>query len=86
EFTRDDVNGLRVRAGQELTRFTLHPGEEVRSPLIVMQFWKGDRLRAQNIWRRWMIELNLPKPFGKPVVPQMAGCSSHQFGEMIHAN
>jgi len=86
EFTRDEVNGLRVRAGQELTHFKLHPGEEVRSPLIVMQFWKGDRVRAQNIWRRWMLEHNLPKPFGKPVVPQMAGCSSHQFGEMIHAN
>ncbi len=45
EFTRDDGAGLRVRGGQELTRFKLHPGEEVRSPLAVLQFWKGDWIR-----------------------------------------
>jgi hypothetical protein len=38
---------LRVVAGQELTHFTLYPGEEVRSPLMVLQFWRGDRLEAQ---------------------------------------
>jgi len=82
EFTRDESVGLRIRAGQELTRFRLRPGEEVRTPLIVMQFWKGDRIRAQNIWRRWMFAHNLPKP----LAPQMAACSSHQYGEMINAN
>ena len=30
QFTRDAGNGLHVRGGQELTRFTLHPGEEAR--------------------------------------------------------
>lgn len=86
EFKRDEGNGLQVRAGQELTHFTLHPGEEVRTPLIVLQFWKGDFIRAQNIWRRWMLAHNLPRPGGKPVAPQIAACSSHQFGEMINAN
>jgi len=86
QFTRDEVNGLRVRAGQELTHFRLHPGEEVRTPLIVLQFWQGDRLRAHNLWRRWMLTHNLPRPYGKPVGPHMAACSSHQFGEMINAN
>ncbi len=86
EFTRDEGIGLRIRAGQELTSFRLHPGEEVRTPLIVMQFWKGDRIQAQNIWRRWMFAHNLPCPGGKPLAPQMAACSSHQYGEMIHAN
>jgi alpha-galactosidase len=86
EFARDEANGLRVRAGQELTHFTLHPGEEVRTPLIVLQFWQGDRIAAHNVWRRFMLAHNLPRPFGKPVAPRMAACSSHQFGEMIHAN
>jgi alpha-galactosidase len=40
EFARDEGVSLRVRAGQELTRFRLRPGEEVCTPLIVMQFWK----------------------------------------------
>ena len=61
-FTRDKENRLRIRAGQELTHFKLLPGEEVRTPLIVLQFWKGDWIRAQNVWRRWMMAHNMPKP------------------------
>ena len=86
QFTRDQTSGLRITTGQEKTRFKLHPGEEVRTPLIVLQFWQGDWIRAQNLWRRWMIEHNLPRPGGQLPPVQMAACSSHQFGEMIHAN
>ncbi len=85
-FERDSALGLRVRAGQELTHFLLHPGEEVRTPLSVVQFYRGDRVRAQNIWRRWMLAHNLPRPGGKLPPAQLAACSSHQYGEMIHAN
>ena len=86
DFVRDGSKGLRIQAGQELTHFTLHPGEEVRSPLMVLQFYKGDRIRAQNIWRRWMIAHNLPRPGGKLPPPQLAASSSRQYGEMIGAN
>ncbi len=86
QFLPDKANGIRVRAGQELTHFKLHPGEEVRTPLIVLQFWQGDRVHAQNVWRRWMIAHNLPRPGGKLPVPMLEGCSSHQFAEMIKAN
>ena len=63
---------MRIRAGQELTHFKLLPGEEVRTPLMVLQFWKGDRIRAQNVWRRWMLAHNLPRPGGKLPPPQFA--------------
>ncbi|MBN1418689.1 MAG: alpha-galactosidase [Planctomycetes bacterium] len=88
QFACDADRGLRVTAGQETTEFTLRPGEEVRTPLIVLQPWKrGDWIDAQNAWRRWMIRYNLPRPGGElPPVPQLAACSSHQFAEMIHAN
>jgi len=86
EFARDGGNGLQLRAGQELTRLSLRPGEEIRTPLIVMQFWKGDWLRAQNLWRRWMVAHNLPRINGQPPHPLLTPCSSHQFGEMIQAN
>ncbi|MBN2311710.1 MAG: NPCBM/NEW2 domain-containing protein [Candidatus Hydrogenedentes bacterium] len=87
QFTRDEGNGLRLRAGQELTHFTLLPGEEVRTPMIVLQFWKGDRFHAQNVWRSWMLAHSLPRPGDAlPPVPELAACSSHQFGEMINAN
>jgi len=81
-FKRDGSNGLRVRSGQELTHLCLRPGEEIRTPLIVIQFWKGDRINAQNIWRQWMLKHNLPNPPSH----QLAACSSHQYAEMIHAN
>ena len=85
-FTRDEGAVLRVSAGQELTHFTLHPGEEVRSPLVVLQFWKGDRIDAQNTWRRWMIAHNVPRPGGQLHPAHLSGCSSHFFNEMVAAD
>jgi len=82
KFTGDSLNSLRVQAGQELTHFRLLPGEEIRTPLIVVQFWKGDRIHSQNIWRQWMMKHNLPNPPSH----EMTACSSHQYGEMINAN
>ncbi len=87
QFTRDEGEGVRLRAGQELTHFKLLPGEEIRTPMIVLQFWKGERLHAQNVWRAWMIAHTIPRPGGKlPPLPQLCACSSHQFAEMINAN
>lgn len=75
-FNRDAGNGLRIVGGQEKTHFTLHPGEEVRTPLVALQFYQGaDTVRAQNIWRRWMIAHNLPRPGGKPFPPIMSASS-----------
>jgi alpha-galactosidase len=82
---RDAKNGIQVSAGQELTHFSLLPGEEVRTPLIVLQFWNGDWLDAQNIWRRWMLAHNVPRPNGKLPPPQMAGNTSREFVEMTEA-
>jgi len=85
-FRRDASIGLRIQGGQELTHFKLHPGEEVRTPLVVLQFWgDGDWIRAQNVWRRWMVAHNVPRPGGKLQPPHLAACSSHQFAEMQNA-
>lgn len=86
EFARDEGRGLRLRAGQELTRFKLLPGEEVRSPLIVLQFWRGNWIRAQNIWRRWMMAHSMPRPGGQLPQPQLLASSSRQYDEMIKAS
>ena len=65
-FTRDEARGLRIRAGQELTRLYLKPGEEIRTPLIALLFWQGaDVVEAQNLWRRWYVEHNMPRVAGK---------------------
>jgi alpha-galactosidase len=86
EFARDQGNGLQIRAGQELTRFKLLPGEEVRTPLTALLFWKGDWLRAQNLWRRWMMAHSMPKPGGRLPQPQLLASSGRQYEEMIKAN
>jgi alpha-galactosidase len=72
-FSRDYADGIRILSGQESTHFRLKPGEEVRTPLVALQFWQGGSsdpelylMRAQNIWRRWMIAYNLPRPGGRP--------------------
>lgn len=87
QFNGDEENNLRVAAGQELTHLILHPGEEIRTPLIVCQFYKGSDIdRVQNIWRRWMLDYNVPRPGGKLPKPQMTPCSSHQYAEMTKAD
>jgi alpha-galactosidase len=86
EFARDAKTGIRVTAGQELTHLRLHPGEEIRTPLMVLQFWRGDWIGAQNTWRRWMIAHNLPVSGGRPPKPVYAGSSGEQFDNMVQAN
>ena len=86
EFARDGGKRLHIRAGQELTHFKLLPGEEVRSPLIVLQFWNGDWGRAQNVWRRWMMAHSMPKPGGQLPQPMAFGGSSRAYEEMIKAD
>ncbi|MEW6071821.1 MAG: NPCBM/NEW2 domain-containing protein [Planctomycetota bacterium] len=86
DFARGGPRGLRLKAGQELTHFSLLPGEEVRTPLIALLFWKGEWIRAQNLWRRWMIDHAIPRPGGHLPPPQLLASSSRQYGEMIEAN
>ena len=86
EFARDDTRGLRVQAGQELTHFKLHPGERVRTPLVALLFWKGDWIRAQNIWRRWMMADNLRRPGGKALGLWTEGSSAPEYEEMTKAD
>ena len=86
DFTRDAGNKLHIRAGQELTHFKLHPGEEVRTPLIVLLDWKGDWIDGQNQWRRWMMAHGMPKPGGQLPKPMFPASSSRAYGEMIGAN
>jgi alpha-galactosidase len=79
-FVRDDKDGLRITAGQELTHLKLRPGEQVRSPLIAMLFWRGtDVNQSQNLWRRWMLAHGLPRPGGKPLQPMFFCCCTGIF-------
>ena len=86
-FNRTDEHRLQFQAGQATTHFVLEPGEKVRTPRMVVQFWQGgNHWRAQNIWRQWMLAHNTPKPGGEIPRPLHAACSSHQYFEMVNAD
>ncbi len=86
DFTRVGSRELAIRAGQEQTHFKLHPGEEVRTPLMVVMNWQGDWIKGQNQWRRWMMAHGMPKPGGKLPTPMLLASSGRAYGEMIGAN
>lgn len=61
-FKRDHERGLLVKAGQQLTRLVLKPGEEIRTPSTTLLFWQGeDVVRSQNLWRSWYLAHVLPR-------------------------
>lgn len=84
-FARTADTTLTAQVGQIHTRFYLEPGEEVRTPLVVLMFWQGNREEAQNQWRRWMYDHNLPRPGGELPEPILEAASSSFFAEMFHA-
>jgi len=65
-FDRSANGPTRVRAGMELTHLKLHPGERIRSPRILLLYWKGDRMAAHNRFRRLMLHHYVPQQNGKP--------------------
>ncbi|MBI2915032.1 MAG: alpha-galactosidase [Firmicutes bacterium] len=68
-----EQTGLSIRAGMELTHLRLHAGERIRTPRILLVFWKGDRLRGHNLLRGFLLRHKLPRAGnGEPVVPPIA--------------
>ncbi len=78
-------NHVRITAGQELTHFKLHPGEEARTPLSVLLFWRGDKTHSHNLWRRWMMACNMPRLDGKLPVPLLPAYTGRWFEELAKA-
>ena len=63
-FWRGDDGEVNAQAGMRRTRLTLRPGEEIRSPSILLVFWEGDRLRGHNALRRLILEHHAPRHEG----------------------
>lgn len=60
---------VNVQAGMEFNHFKLYPGEEVRSPSVLLLFWGGgDRIKAQNDLRRLLSDHYTPRPGGSPII------------------
>ncbi len=62
------TQALTIAAGMKQTHLVLHPGEEIRTPRIVLMNWSGgDWMAAQNTWRRFLLAYYSPQNQGKPM-------------------
>ena len=63
-----DKSIIELKSGMKKTHLVLHPGEEIRTPRIVLMRWRGgDWQDAQNHWRRLIFAHYTPQQNGKPM-------------------
>jgi alpha-galactosidase len=67
-FSRATEGTIAVSAGMGTTQISLHPGEEIRTPEVLLLPWKGDDIDAHNIVRRHILKYHTPQYGGEPVV------------------
>ena len=67
QFDRFRSDLVRVNAGMEKTCFKLRPGEQVRTPRILLIHWKGEPIQGHNLLRRFILDYHTPSPGGKQV-------------------
>lgn len=77
---------LRLQAGMKRTHLRLRPGEEIRSPGILLLFWEGDWLRGQNLLRRFIRAHHAPEINGQTArVPLCLGAWGENYSESFIA-
>jgi alpha-galactosidase len=67
-FSRPTEAAIAITAGMEITHLSLHRGEEIRTPEVLLLPWEGDDIDAHNILRRHILKYHTPQYDGKPVV------------------
>lgn len=87
--------GFSIKSGLAKTHLVLHPGEEIRTPKILLIFYGGDRWRGQNLLRRFILAHHRPTVNGKPLTPPItwgvfgttsAEVHQHNIGKIIEHN
>ena len=69
EFANDDHGQATMKAGLARTHLTLHPGETIRTPRMLLLFYEGDQWRGQNLLRQFVLAHHRPQLAGQPLVP-----------------
>jgi alpha-galactosidase len=64
---RSQTDTIHLRAGMERLHMVLHPGEEIRTPSILLMAWKGDRIEGHNRFRRHILQHHTPMNDGQIV-------------------
>ena len=77
-FTHDE-GVVTVTAGMQNTNIALYAAEEIRTPMILLQFFSGSQNDGHNAFRRLIIKNYTPKDEeGEPItdLPIFAGCDN----------
>jgi alpha-galactosidase len=65
--------GVALQSGQETTHLTLHAGEKIRTPRILLVSWSGkDRIVGQNALRRLLISYYAARVQGEVAMPPVS--------------
>ncbi len=68
-FRRSPAGALAAQAGQQLVHCTLHPGESIRTPRMLLVFWEGSEpIRGNNLFRQMLMAHYLPHRKGELVL------------------
>jgi alpha-galactosidase len=67
-FARPTEAAIAISAGMGTTHISLRPGEEIRTPEVLLLPWEGDDIDAHNTLRRHILRFHTPHYDGKPVV------------------
>lgn len=72
-FARNDAGATSLAAGIRRMQASLDPGEEIRTPAILVMSWRGGGLAdGHNQFRRLLLQHYTPRLGGKPVVPPIS--------------
>ena len=72
-FSRDDAGATSLLAGIRQMRASLEPGEEIRTPAILVMEWRGGGVAdGHNQFRRLLLHHYTPRLAGRPVVPPIS--------------
>jgi alpha-galactosidase len=72
------AGGLELKSGQATTHLTLHPGETIRTPRILLAQWVGaDRVTGQNALRRVLLSYYVPRVNGEVAMPPVTHTAAY---------
>ncbi len=77
----------RLAAGQQTTHFTLHPGEKIRSPRILLVPWEGTQsIDGNNRLRKVLLDHYSPRRNGKLLIPPLSAMAMENGQEFTSTN
>lgn len=72
------ASGLELKSGQQTTHLTLHPGESIRTPRVLLVPWAGaDRVTGQNALRQVLLSYYVARVNGGIAMPPITHTAAY---------